>query len=298
VSGFELLHPAVQHHVVNSLGWDSLRPLQEAAIEPIMAGEHALLLAPTAGGKTEAAILPVLSRMLAEDWRGLGVLYLCPLRALLNNLQVRLERLSGLVGRRVAVWHGDTGDSARRRILSEPPDILLTTPESLEVMLVARRSYREALFAGLRVAIIDELHAFAGDDRGWHVLSLLERVSRIAGRDVQRLGLSATIGNPEELLVWLVGSSRGARRVIAPEGWEPAQTEVEVDYVGDLANAATVVSRMHRGEKRLVFCDSRASVEELAYGVSATSRRTSPTARSASTSAGEPRRPLPRRRTA
>ncbi|MBM4023621.1 MAG: DEAD/DEAH box helicase, partial [Planctomycetes bacterium] len=86
---FALLHPAIQHHIVNSLGWRELRPFQAAAIRPIVAGQHALVLAPTAGGKTEAATLPVLSRMLAEEWRGLSVLYLCPLKALLNNLHVR-----------------------------------------------------------------------------------------------------------------------------------------------------------------------------------------------------------------
>lgn len=267
MSGFDRLHLAVQHHVVNTLGWSSLRPLQEEAIEPILAGEHALLLAPTAGGKTEAAVLPLLSRMLSENWKGLGVLYLCPLRALLNNLHIRLERLAGNVGRTVALWHADVGDGERRRILAEPPDILLTTPESLEVMLVARRSHRHALFGDLRVAVVDELHAFAGDDRGWHLLSVLERISRLAGRDVQRLGLSATIGNPGDLLVWLAGSSPGRRRIVAPEGWSASAASVEIDFVGSLGNAATVISRLHRGEKRLVFCDSRASVEELASGL-------------------------------
>ena len=87
---FGRLHPAVQHHVVNSLGWRSLRPLQEQAIDPVLDGRHALLGAPTAGGKTEAAVLPLLSRMVEQSWPGLSVLYVCPLRALLNNLHPRL----------------------------------------------------------------------------------------------------------------------------------------------------------------------------------------------------------------
>lgn len=267
MSSFDQLHSGIQHHVVNTLGWPALRPLQAQAIAPILAGEHALLLAPTAGGKTEAAILPVLSRMLTEDWSGLSVLYLCPLRALLNNLHIRLERFASLVGRRVALWHGDVGEGDRRRIVSDPPDILLTTPESLEVMLVARREHRHQLFGNVRAAIVDEMHAFAGDDRGWHLLSVLERVGRLAGRDIQRLGLSATIGNPAELLDWLAGSSAGPRRVVAPEAGATSTASVEIDFVGSLGNAATVISRLHRGEKRLVFCDSRASVEELAAGL-------------------------------
>jgi ATP-dependent Lhr-like helicase len=264
---FERLHPAVQHHVVNSLGWASLRPLQSLSIEPVLAGDHALLLAPTAQGKTEAAFLPLLSRMLTEEWKGLSVLYVCPLRALLNNLHPRLERYAGFVGRRAGLWHGDVADSVRRRILSDPPDVLLTTPESIEVMLTSRRVDRPWLFGNLRAVVIDELHAFAGDDRGWHLLSVLERVARFAGRDVQRVGLSATIGNPEALLEWLAGSSGGSRRVVAAPQCPAADADVRVDHVGSIENAAHVISRLHPDEKRLVFCDSRSRVEDLTYAL-------------------------------
>ena len=267
MSAFDRLHPAIQHHIVNTLVWSSLRPLQEASIDPLLAGEHAMLLAPTAGGKTEAAFFPILSRVLSEDWPALSVLYVCPLRALLNNLEIRLEQYCSLVGRRVALWHGDVGAGARRRILSAPPDCLLTTPESLEVMLISRRSDKARLFANLQVVIVDEVHAFAGDDRGWHLLSVLERISRLAGREIQRVGLSATVGNPEALLGWLAGSCGGPRRVVAPDTMSAASANVTLDYVGTLENAATVISRLHSGEKRLAFCDSRARVEELASGL-------------------------------
>ena len=85
MSNFEQLHTAIQHHVVNSLGWRELRPFQDAVIPPILAGKHMIVLAPTAGGKTEAAFLPLASRMLSEGWTGLSVLYICPIRALLNH---------------------------------------------------------------------------------------------------------------------------------------------------------------------------------------------------------------------
>ncbi len=130
MSNFDTLHPALQHHIVNSLGWRELRPFQEAVIPSILAGKHLIILAPTAGGKTEAAFFPVLSRMLSEGWTGLSVLYICPIKALLNNLDVRLQRYCALVGRRAALWHGDIKTLARRRILRDPPDCLLTTPES------------------------------------------------------------------------------------------------------------------------------------------------------------------------
>ncbi|WP_239395553.1 DEAD/DEAH box helicase, partial [Frankia sp. CiP3] len=132
----DLLHPVVLHHIVNSLQWPGLRLLQEAAVAPLLGGSDALLLAPTAGGKTEAAMFPTLSRMAFENWQGTSVLYVCPLKALLNNLAPRLETYTGWLGRQAAVWHGDVTTSRRERIRRERPDVLLTTPESLEAMLV------------------------------------------------------------------------------------------------------------------------------------------------------------------
>jgi ATP-dependent Lhr-like helicase len=266
VSHFDTLHPALQHHIVNSLGWRELRPFQEAVIPAILAGKHLIILAPTAGGKTEAAFFPVLSRMLSAGWTGLSVLYICPIKALLNNLDIRLQRYCALVGRSSALWHGDIKTPVRRRILRDPPDCLLTTPESLEVMLVSPNVDARGLFQNLQVAIIDEIHAFAGDDRGWHLLAVLERLTRLAGREVQRLGLSATVGNPEILVDWLAGACTRERDVFLPlENHRPA--EVALDYVGSLQNAAVVISRLHRGEKRLVFIDSRARAEQLAHAL-------------------------------
>lgn len=264
MSAFDQLDPLVQHHIVNTLGWRDLRPLQEQCIEPIHAGEHCLLLAPTAGGKTEAATFPILSRICGKNWTGLSALYVCPLKALLNNLHERLEEYCRMVGKRCDLWHGDIGPSKRNRIKSNPPDILLTTPESLEVMLISAKTDGREMLRSVRSVIIDEIHSFAGDDRGWHLLSVLERIGRLAGRELQRIGLSATVGNPDELLQWLAGHCEGQRRVIQPTSpGATAQTDVQLDYVGSLNNAAVVISRMFRGEKRLVFCDSRSRVEEL-----------------------------------
>jgi ATP-dependent helicase Lhr and Lhr-like helicase len=264
VSAFERLHPALQHHVVNSLGWRDLRPLQESSITPILDGRHALLLAPTAGGKTEAAVFPALSRMLSENWSGLSIVYVCPLKALLNNLHTRLQQYCQWVGRTCALWHGDISQGTKAKVLKEPADILLTTPESLEVMLISNRVDKRVFFGNLRLVVIDELHAFAGDDRGWHLLSVLERLTRLAGREIQRIGLSATIGNPMDLLNWLAGHCEGHRELVVVPAASGVRPEVQIDYVGSLENAATVISRLHVGEKRLVFCDSRSRVEQLA----------------------------------
>lgn len=262
---FAQLHPGVQYHLANTLRWDGLRPTQAAAVAPILAGEDALVLAPTAGGKTEAATFPLLSAMAEHDWQGTSVLYVCPLRALLNNLQPRLHGYAQWLGRTAAVWHGDVAQSARQRILRERPDILLTTPESLEAMLVSTKVDPRTLFAGLRAVVVDEVHAFAGDDRGWHLLAVLERLARIAGRPLQRIGLSATVGNPDELLQWLQGGTPGRpRRVVDPATFATSTPpEITVDYVGSIGNAAKIIAALHEGEKRLVFVDSRRRAEEL-----------------------------------
>lgn len=259
------LHPVVQYHLANTLRWPGLRPLQEAAIAPVLSGQDCLLLAPTAGGKTEAAMLPLLSRMAGERWRETSVLYVCPLRALLNDLHPRLASYAAWLGRSAALWHGDVGQSARARVLRERPDILLTTPESVEAMLVSAKVDPRVLFSGLRAVVVDEVHAFAGDDRGWHLLAVLERLSRVVGRPIQRIGLSATVGNPEELVTWLQGADPSRpRSVVAPAARVAAvKPEITLDHVGSVANAATVIASLHHGEKRLVFVESRRRAEEL-----------------------------------
>lgn len=260
---FERLAPLVQHHIVNALGWTQLRPVQERSISPILDGENVIVLARTAGGKTEAAFFPVLSRQLEEQWTGLSVLYLSPIRALLNNQVPRLQQYFTWIGRRAEVWHGDTPEGSRRKVRRTPPDCLLTTPESLEALLISTRIDPAVFFADLQVVVIDEIHAFAGDDRGWHLLAVLERLAALAGRDLQRIGLSATVGNHRALVEWMAGSSSRPRRTIEPEG-QVAVPDVTLDYVGSLDNAALLITKLHAGEKRLVFCDSRLHAELMA----------------------------------
>ncbi len=237
--------------------------MQSLSIEACLTGANVVILAPTAGGKTEAAFFPVISQMLTEAWDGLSVLYVSPIRALLNNQEQRLQRYFELVGRRAVCWHGDTSQGNRRRAVIDSPDCLLTTPESLEAILVSSKIDHREFFKNVQVVVIDELHAFAGDDRGWHLLSVFSRIQRLAGRDLQRIGLSATVGNPDEMLEWLSSGSKRQRQVVCPPPTSKQTPEVQLDYVGTLDNAAKIISLLHRGEKRLVFCDSRSRVEQL-----------------------------------
>jgi ATP-dependent Lhr-like helicase len=263
VNAFDRLHTALQHHIVNSLCWPELRPVQSLSIDACLAGANVVILAPTAGGKTEAAFFPVISQMLTEAWDGLSVLYVSPIRALLNNQEQRLQRYFELVGRRAACWHGDTSQGNRRRAVIDSPDCLLTTPESLEAILVSSKIDHREFFKNVQAVVIDELHAFAGDDRGWHLLSVFSRIQLLAGRDLQRIGLSATVGNPDEMLEWLSSGSKRQRQVVCTPRASKQSPEVQLDYVGTLDNAAKIISLLHRGEKRLVFCDSRSRVEQL-----------------------------------
>jgi ATP-dependent Lhr-like helicase len=262
-AAFARLSPALRYQIVNGLGFAALRPVQAMTIGPVLDGEHVVVLAPTAGGKTEAAFFPLLSRMDSEDHAPLSLLYVSPIRALLNNQRDRLEHLAGLLGRRVFTWHGDVPQGERRRFLKEPTDILLTTPESLEVMLMSPRVPARRLFAGLRAVVIDEVHAFVRDDRGGHLAAVLERLTRLCGRDLQRVALSATVGNPDDILAWLRGSSQRPGRVLRAPG-ASVQPELVLDYVASEANAAKAVAKLFVGDKRLVFVESRRAAEQMA----------------------------------
>lgn len=262
IDAFERLDATVRYHIFHTLGFPALRPVQELTTHAILDGDNCVVLAPTAGGKTEAAFLPLLSRMHSEHWGAPSVLYLSPIKALLNNQEPRLTKLAGMLSRRVFKWHGDINANERAKFTQDPADILMTTPESLEVMLVSRRVPSERLFRALQAIVIDEVHAFAGDDRGAHLVSLLERAQRHASRDIQRIGLSATVGNPLEILSWLAGTSQRKGRLVDPPK-PPSNADMQLDWVASVPNAARVISQLDRGKKRIVFVDSRRRVEQL-----------------------------------
>ncbi|MFH1468122.1 MAG: DEAD/DEAH box helicase [Pseudomonadota bacterium] len=260
---FPRLAPALQQAIVARLGWTSLRPVQEQAGEALLAGHNAVVLAPTAGGKTEAALFPILSDLLTHPPQGVAALYVAPIKALLNNQAERLGLYTEMVGLTRMVWHGDVGTAARKRFLKEPADLLMTTPESLEVMLISQRVDAEALFADLRIVVIDEIHALAGTDRGAHLMSVLERLARLSRHDVQRVGLPATVGNPEAILSWLQGSSARPGVVVDPPR-QPSRRQLLVVHREELDDLVRDAARLARGHKSLFFCQSRAMTETVA----------------------------------
>lgn len=263
MSVFPRLHPRLQDAIVARLGWQSLRPVQDLAGEALLNGKNAVVLAPTAGGKTEASIFPTLSRLIEEEARGLGAIYVAPIKALLNNQAERLGLYTEMVGLRRHVRHGDTPQGARQAFLRDPTELLLTTPESLEVLLISPKVDSRALFRGVRTVIVDEVHALAGSDRGAHLMSVVERIAAVSDHDVQRVGLSATVGNPDAILEWLKGSSRRDGEVVDPPA-APSRRELLVTHRDFLPELARDASRIARGQKSLFFCQSRATTEAVA----------------------------------
>lgn len=263
MSVFGRFAPRLQEAIVARLGWSSLRPVQELAGEALLAGSNAVILAPTAGGKTEASMFPVLSNLVGQPAQGVGAIYVAPIKALLNNQAERLGVYTQMVGLGRFVWHGDTPSNERSSFLREPTELLMTTPESLEVMLVSKRVDERTLFADLRAVVIDEIHAIAGTDRGAHLISIIERLADLSRHDVQRVGLSATVGNPDAILAWLQGSSRRPGRVVDPPK-NPSRRQITVAKYEELADIATDAARASKGCKSLFFCQSRAMTEAVA----------------------------------
>ncbi|MBM4319363.1 MAG: DEAD/DEAH box helicase, partial [Deltaproteobacteria bacterium] len=220
------------------------------------------LLVEALGGKTEAVVFPALAQLIEREPSGVGVIYIAPIKALLNNQRERLATYTEMVGLESFVWHGDVEDHEKQRFVREPADLLLTTPESLEVMLVSPRFPTPMIFQDLGLVIIDEIHALAGTDRGAHLMSVLERLLRHTERDVQRVGLSATVGNPAEILTWLRGTSRRDGVVIdLPHAL--AKRELHIGLHGTVLDLARAGAGRAAGKKSLFFCNSRALTESV-----------------------------------
>lgn len=217
-AAFELLSRPLQRQLY-AMRWLALRPIQSQAIKAYLQTDRdVLIMAETAGGKTEAAFLPILSSIAAEPQGSVRALYIGPLKALINDQFMRLEELCRHLEMPVHRWHGDVGVSKKDALVRKPSGVLLITPESLESLLINRTPMLHALFGGLRSVVIDELHAFLEGERGLHLASLLVRLRRYQapGEPAFRLaGLSATIGDPEIARRYLNARSPDSVTVIA-----------------------------------------------------------------------------------
>ncbi|MCR4795381.1 MULTISPECIES: DEAD/DEAH box helicase [Ruminococcus] len=290
MSIFERYAPFIQDYIYRN-NWESLRAIQTAAADAIFnTDENVLLSASTASGKTEAAFFPILTLFTEDMPRTVGAIYIGPLKALINDQFMRLNELCDEADIPVWHWHGDVAQSHKNKMLKKPSGILQITPESLEAMLMRKHAMIPKLFGDLRFIVIDEIHSLMRGDRGGQTICLIERLCRMAGANPRRIGLSATIGDPEAAGRFLAyGSGRGTvipkieakgvkwrlsmehfyiSQQNIPEGKETPDALPVLDEKTDTApeNADSGMGYIFehtRGKKCLIFVNSREECEAV-----------------------------------
>jgi ATP-dependent helicase Lhr and Lhr-like helicase len=255
------LHPQLQAYVKEK--WKGLTEIQLKAFDPIFNGQSCTVEAPTSGGKTEAVLFPLLSRIKPDKTAGFKVLYIAPLKALLNDLALRVMPYSEKCYMKAFKWHGDVSQAEKIKQMIFPADILLTTPESIEAILLRKANWEE-VFANLETVVIDEAHHFALSERGSHLVSLLERIDKQIGRLPQRIAVTATVGNGNELLRWIVGKRTNSVN-IKVDGKTEKQKDFLVQYFNDEeASLYRTLYHVLAKKKSIVFERSRSKTEEAA----------------------------------
>ncbi|TMI23162.1 DEAD/DEAH box helicase, partial [Candidatus Bathyarchaeota archaeon] len=278
-SAFSVLKPPVLRRLEKE-GFLEASPIQELAIPAILNGDNVLLIAPTGTGKTLAAILPVLDKFLEkrieQRARGISVVYVTPLRALNRDLLRRLEEMGRDLDVKIQVRHGDTPISARSRQARIPPDILITTPETLQSILIGRRMSEH--LKSVRWFIVDEVHELATDERGVQLSLAMERLLELTQVEFQRIGLSATIGEPEKIGQFLVGRDRVVKILRSDEtrglqikvsSAQPgSEDHKEAERLGlppsTVARARKILNIIDTHRSTLVFTNTREQAEALA----------------------------------
>lgn len=265
---FDRYAPFVQDFIYEH-EWESLRSIQVAAADAIFnTDENVLLTASTASGKTEAAFFPILTEFWENPPASVGALYIGPLKALINDQFHRLNDLCDEADIPVWYWHGDVSASHKAKLLKKPSGILQITPESLEALLLHKHLAVPRMFCDLRYVVIDEVHSLLRGDRGGQALCLIERLSRMAGVNPRRIGLSATIGDPERAGAFL--SAGTGRSCIIPRFEEPRRTwrlSMEHFYIGGPQAQERARSNNGVAEADIVSCspvqNDSTSLEEL-----------------------------------
>lgn len=261
---FDLLSEPIRKFIRDK-GWEQLRPIQIAAIAKILASDDNFILASrTASGKTEAAFLPILSKVNFND-SGVQVLYISPLIALINDQFYRIEELCKNFDIKVTKWHGEANKTLKERLIKRPNGIVLITPESLEAMFVNKPYNVKLLFSNLRYVVIDEIHSFIGTDRGIQLKSILSRLQKINSKSFSVVGLSATIGDYDEAkkftgdeLKTKVLLDRTAKEINALfRYFKNKNEELPLDLLKDLYIET-------KDNKVLIFPNSRGRAEEVA----------------------------------
>lgn len=272
MNAFDGLHDRIRQKLKEEAILKPTEP-QEKAIPSILFGENVLLIAPTGTGKTEAASLPIFHRILNSERKGTLAVYITPLRALNRDMLRRFHQWGERLSLSVAVRHGDTSQADRRRQALHPPDLLITTPETLQVMLTGKRLRKN--LSGVKVVVVDEIHEMAASKRGSQLSVLLERLAELAG-DFQRIGLSATVGSPDDVARLLVGSNR-SYKIVDTDVQRSSDFLVASPMPGKgdrilagtlecdprLASQIQFIKEMVESRKSLIFVNTRQAAEVL-----------------------------------
>ncbi len=271
MNGFDRLAPFIKNYIYKKK-WTELRDIQIAACEVLFDTDDNLLLSSgTSSGKTEAAFLPILTMLHEKPVNSVGVLYISPLKALINDQFVRLDELLKESNITVTSWHGDISQNKKDKLIKKPQGILQITPESLEGMLLNRKTECSTLFKDLRFVIIDEVHYFMDSSRGIQLLSLLERLDNLVGCNPRRVGLSATIGDYETAKAWLsTGTDRLTNRPEAKEAKRIIRIKMD-SFPVDHDNDDNPVNEVYYeylynstiGRKTIIFANSRTNAEHV-----------------------------------
>lgn len=247
------------HFLSNRLDWRELNSIQVKAIPSVLNHENTLILAPTASGKTEAALIPIFSEILNNNLEACSVLYVSPLKALINDMHNRVEKWGNHFGLTATKWHGDVSRTNKNNFTKNPTDFLLTTPESLEVILMNRSSEeKERVFKNIKFILIDEIHYFAATDRGIQLNSILNRISKYTP-DAAIIGLSATVGNPELISQW-ISLDKPAKIIVDREGRKLQYKVFNLPF-----NSLSKVLKKYTQKKVLIFANSRKIAETTYY---------------------------------
>lgn len=258
------MHELIGKVLSKDMRWNSLRPLQERSFKSILDGHNLLITAGTASGKTEAALLPILSVIcsdsaLRDSHTPVGV-YIAPLKALINDITLRLRKLTYRSPLDVYAWHSDVSHSDKQSALKKA-SLIVTTPESLEGMLISKKSNAHRFFSNLRFILIDELHCLINSPRGAQLASLIERLQTLSNHSIQRIAMSATIGNPQEILHWLKGASNRETEHIH----DGAQTQkwLRIEDQSLIQLEADLSRMMATNGKAIVFTSSKQEAEQI-----------------------------------
>lgn len=250
-------------NLMRERNWTKMTRIQEIAIKPILNGHNTLIIAPTGFGKTEAAILPILSLMSDSDQKPVSIIYITPLKALINDLTIRIDRWASKLGYLVNRKHGEVPQKEKNMRLKKAPHILVTTPEGLEIDMDWASKFREN-YKNVNWVVIDEIHELIGSKRGAQLFVLLERLKDFSGRDFQRIGLSATISNQELVASTLFGSSKRPRSIVKADVGKEFKLRIKkISSTGDLWYESAKAIRESLEPPTLVFTNSRFLTERL-----------------------------------